>query len=153
MSTLATSPGSLARYATTADIERIVELAREEHAGSPFARMLFSPEAVQQTAYAFIHEPRRTLLVTPHGYLFGLVQPMGFSTELAALEYAWFAKNGEGMLLLSAFEAWAGRMGAARVVVHDLTDNHRLADVVTRRFGFEQVGRTLMRKLNGRRGI
>jgi hypothetical protein len=136
----------MARYATMSDTERIVELAREEHKGSKFAGMLFAPEAVRQTVYAFIHEPRRTLLVTEHGYLFGLIQPMGFSSELAALEYAWFSKNGEGMVLFVAFDEWAKRMGASQVVLHDYTEDGRLGQVLQRRFGFNEMGTVFMRK-------
>lgn len=47
------------------------------------------------------------------GSLLGMVQPMGFSNQRVALEYAWYAEDGCGMALLSAFEQWAQRMGAS----------------------------------------
>lgn len=134
------------RLASLADVERIVELAREEHAGSRFSPLAFSPASVRETVHAFLHEPLRTLLVTGQGYLFGLVQPLGFSSERAAIEYAWFAKDGQGFALLQAFDQWAVRMGASVVVAHDYTHDRRLAKILAVKHGFEDAGSVLTRK-------
>lgn len=139
------------RYATGADLPMIVDLARREHAASVWAaRAAFSPQAVEQTVSEFVFTPGRTALVSDAGYLLGLVQPMGFSSVLAALEFAWYAEDGKGLDLLKAFDAWGQRMGAQTIVVHDYfsasDEQSRLAGVLRRRYNFTSLGTALHRK-------
>lgn len=137
----------MVRYATESDIGSIVRLARREHAMSPWSSKPFSDAAVADTALAFIRGQGRTALLSDGGYFFGLVQPMGFTLRYIALEYAWFAEDGSGLELLRRFEKWARNMGAAVLTVHNYTGDHRLARVMTSRYGFATTGTAMSKDL------
>lgn len=137
----------MSRYATTADIPHIVEMARREHALSAWAEQAFDAGHVRSVAKGFIQGYGRTLLVTEGGYLAGLVQSTGFTSRLHALEYAWFAEDGKGMELLSGFEKWAASMNADYVIAHDYTGQNRLAAVLTRKRGYKRLGFAVTKKL------
>lgn len=138
---------SLVRYANATDAPAIVELARREHAMSTWASEPFEDASANDTALAFIRGHGKTALVSDGGYLLGLVQPTGFSRRLMALEYAWFAHDGSGLVLLQHFSAWAKNMGATYITVHNYTNDRRLARVLTGRFGFSGIGQAMVSKL------
>jgi hypothetical protein len=127
------------RHAHLTDIPRIVELAREEHALSPWKAMPFDAYHATKTARGFIEHLGKTLLVSDGGYLAGVCQHYGFSPELVAMEYAWFATDGSGFVLLERFEEWAKRMGAKQVIVHDQMTSGVLSRAL-RRKGYRQLG-------------
>jgi hypothetical protein len=128
------------RFATLSDIPRIVELAREEHSDSPWAGgMEFDSRVVAETAESFIVHIGKTLMVTGGGYLAGYMQPLGFSRRTVAVEFAWYAKDGSGMKLLSFFEDWARKMGAVGVVVSEQLEA-RLAPRRARHEGPRMLG-------------
>lgn len=135
------------RHALVSDIPRIVELARSEHAMSQWSGRLFSPAAVAATADGFIRSPGKTMLFSGGGYLAGLLQPLGFTSELAAIEYAWFAEDGSGWSLLCEFREWARRCGATELVVHSHGHNERLERLLILRGGFIPAGRVMTQKL------
>lgn len=135
------------RHAIVSDIPRIVELARAEHAMSQWADRSFSAAAAASTADSFIRMPGRTLLFSGGGYLLGLLQPLGFSHEMAAIEYAWFAEDGSGWGLLCEFREWAGRCGATELMVHSHGHNKRLERLLMLRGGFTPAGRVMTQKL------
>ncbi len=137
---------SAPRLATLEDLPAMVALARVEHAGSSWAAMPFDAQACEATIRSFIEGMGRTALFNGRGYLLGLVQPAGFSGARIALEFAWFAQEG-GMALLAEFEAWAHRMGAYAVVVHDMAGHYRLAQVLERRRGYRALGTALSKLL------
>jgi hypothetical protein len=138
------------RYAQPADIDRIVDLARREHAASVWAnRVAFSPQHAKDTIESFLWTPMRTIVMTDGGYLLGLVQSVGFSPVLAAMEYAWYAEDGSGLALLKEFDQWAKRMGAQTLIVHDYftasEEQSRLSGVLRRRYNFTSLGTALFR--------
>lgn len=135
------------RYATMADVPRLIELARQEHAMSDWNAEPFSESATADTAAAFIRGHGRTVLMGEASYLAGMVQPMGFSNRLIAMEYAWFAADGMGMALLRRFELWARNMGAARMVVHNYTNDRRMTMPLVRRGGYTTMGTALVKNL------
>lgn len=136
------------RYASASDIPRIVEFAAIEHALSPWADIAFDPQHTAETVEGFVVGMGRTAMISAGGYLLGLMQPLGFSKQMAAMEYALFANDGSGMQLLHTFEDWARRMGAVTVVTHDYTGgDDRLARVLERRCGYTRIGAALSRRL------
>lgn len=137
----------MVRYATEHDVANIVRLARREHAVSQWRSKPFSEPAVASTALAFIRGHGKTVLLSDGGYFAGLVQPMGFTLRYIALEYAWFAEDGSGLELLRRFEKWARNMGASVLTVHNYTGDHRLARVMTSRFGFATTGVAMSKDL------
>lgn len=135
------------RHACRADIPRIVELAKQEHQLSRWRQIRFDPMACAATAAAFISMHGRTMLVSDGGYLAGLVQPLGFTPTVIAMEYGWFATDGSGLALLSRFERWARNMGAHSVMAHNYTNDHRLARVLTTRYGYAGAGQAMCKPL------
>lgn len=106
------------RFAAMSDIPSLVELARREHGQSRWAAgMQFDSAAVAETAASFITHIGKTLIVGDASYLAGFLQPLGFSRRMVAVEFAWYAEDGQGFELLRFFEEWAEKMGAAGVVV------------------------------------
>lgn len=138
---------SIPRPANQSDVPRLVELAREEHARSPWAKHEFEAAAVRATITQFIYGVGRTLITTDGGYLAGLLQPIGFSRQMLALEYAWFSTDGRGMAMLDRFLQWASNMGATSVVVHSYMGDDRLPNILRRRRGFVQLGQAMVRDL------
>ena len=136
------------RIARQSDVPVIVVLAREEHALSPWSDIPFDEECTAEVVDSFVVGMGRTALLSGGGYLLGLVQPMGFSRALAALEYAWYARDGAGLEILGAFEDWARSMGANHIVAHDYAGDGRLANVLERRKGYRTVGTALALKIN-----
>lgn len=132
------------RYATDRDVERIVALAQQEHQRSQWSgAVAFCSQHCERVVAGFIGEPGRVALVCDGGYLLGLTQHLGFSPQLAALEYAWYAADGRGLALLQAFDRWARGMGAEVIVVHDYAGGEqagRMAGVLARRYGFSMLG-------------
>jgi hypothetical protein len=137
----------MVRYACESDIPRILVLAAREHSRSPWSDIPFDLQATEGTIRSFLMLAGRTLLVTPGGYLAGLVQPLGFSNIRIALEYAWYAEDGRGLDLLAYFERWAHTMGAARVITHNYTDDARLPKVLALRRGYTSLGEALSKRL------
>lgn len=135
------------RYAAASDIAAIVALARQEHALSHWADVPFDPDATAATALSFIQSPGKTALVSEGGYLAGMVQPLGFTRRLVAIEYAWFAVDGSGMRLLGKFERWARNMGAVCVTAHSFANEPRLERVMTKRCGYKKLGVAMSKNL------
>ena len=135
------------RYACLADVPSIVALAQQEHAISAWREIPFDPEATAGIAAEFIAGMGRTLLVSDGGYLAGLVQPLGFSRRLVAMEYAWFATDGSGLALLAKFERWAKNMNAAAVVIHAYGGDPRLQSVLAIRRGYGWLGSAMTKNL------
>lgn len=138
------------RTALGPDIPRLVGLAKAEHARSPWQYMAFDEVYVGGMFRLFIESFGRVVFTTPGGYLAGLLQPAGFSRATIAMEYAFYAEDGEGMSMLDAFESWAQSMGAHAVVVNDFMGDDRLAGVLRRRRFYTHIGTTLVRPTEGR---
>ena len=135
------------RHAHLTDIPRLLALARREHEASAWARMPFDAASCEAQMRAFIEGIGRTAFASEGGYLFGLVQPAGFSAARIALEFAWYAEDGQGLLLLGAFEAWAQRMGAYAVVVHAYGAADHLGSILQRRRGYQPLGAAFTKQL------
>lgn len=131
------------RHATTSDFDRLVELARREHAKSRLSDKPFDALLVQHTFGEFITGMGKTLLMTDGGFIMGLVQPVLFNRSCNAYEVAWYAEDGKGMELLKAFVRWAKRMRANEVIVHNYSGiKADRFDRVIQRAGFNPIGRS-----------
>lgn len=140
---------SAVRLASGSDIPLMVKLAAREHAVSEFSTIPFDAEFCRQTMLTFVGSMGRIALVSPGGYLLGLVQAAGFSGARIAMEYAWFADDGHGLGLLAAFEKWANEMGAYAVIAHDYTGKQHLAKVLGRRRKYKPMGFGMIKHLEG----
>lgn len=140
----------MVRYATIEDIPTIVELAEKEHHLSLWSDTEFDAEATAETARHFITEFGHTLLVSEGGYFAGLLQPVGFNRRLMAIEFAWFAKDGQGLALLHRFHEWAVQMGAIAVVAHDYAHAGHLSQVLAKRYGYGPLGTAMVFRIDHR---
>ena len=130
----------MVRYGIERDIARVVELAREEHARSPWASVPFEADTAEATIRGFMADHGKTLMVTPGGYLMGLVQPLGFTRKLAAMEYALYANDGTGLQLVRQFIRWSKNMGAIQTTIHSFANEPRLERVLAKRMKFQPLG-------------
>ena len=133
------------RYAIDTDMGLIVTLAREEHAMSAMSCIPFNEEEAARTVRFFMRAMGHTVIVTNGGYIAGMIQSMGFSAQKMAVEFAWYANDGSGMMLLQAFEKWGRAMGAVATVAHDYVGDGRLAKVLADRRDYTDLGSTLIR--------
>lgn len=135
------------RHARTGDIPHLVTLAEREHMLSPWRGEVFDRGAAASAVRGFIEGFNRTMLMSDHGYLAGVVQSMTFSHVPWAMEFAWYAEDGQGFPLLKEFEGWAQRMGAKRVVVNDILSRGALSKVLVSRHGYAPLGASLQKDL------
>lgn len=61
--------------------------------------------------------PDGAVLVSPGGFIAGRVAPTFIGADLVAYEMGWFASDGMGAQLLTAFEAWAASRSAVMVAM------------------------------------
>lgn len=59
-----------------------------------------------------ITSPDAAVWVSGGGFIAGSLQPTVISPALIAMEHGWWARDGSGLRLLRAFEAWAHERGA-----------------------------------------
>lgn len=131
------------RHATTHDFDRLVDLARNEHAKSSQSHRQFDALLVQHTFGEFITGLGKTVLMTDGGFIMGLVQPTLFNRCCNAYEVAWYAEDGKGIDLLHAFIKWAKNMRADEIVVHNYSGiKSERFDRVIQRCGFKPIGRS-----------
>ncbi len=135
---------SSTRYASAADIPRLVKLAQAEHGRSLWKHLPFDAEFAASSFSSFITGFGKTVIVGDESYLMGTLQNLGFSRKLIALEYAWYAEDGQGLQLLTQFAQWARQMGAVAVVANNFTGDPRLGSVLNSRYGFHPMGDTFV---------
>lgn len=140
------------RAATAADIPRLVQLARMEHARSRFKDETLSAEVATHNFGHCIGGMLSKVFISENGYGFiaGFVQPSLFSKFFRAYELAWYSEDGSGLSLLGAFTDWAGKMRATDVVVSNYAAivAQDKFERVMRRSGFDCMGSSYIKKLN-----
>lgn len=137
------------RRAITEDITRLIELAREEHAVSRFARLPFDAQRVEESFLAMVNGMGSAVFMSEGGYIVGVVQSMLFNRFWNAYELAWYSKDGSGMALLDALADWAHAMRAVDLVVHNyagVVAPERFTKVLARR-GFSQLGASYVKQI------
>lgn len=98
---------------TDDDIEAVVEMAAQFHAESGQAGR-FVPDAFRM----FVGQMAETGFVmrTERGFIGGVLAPSYCDPEwIMAVEFFWWARDGQGMHLLGAFEDWAKASGANEI--------------------------------------
>ncbi|AWX94005.1 hypothetical protein DPM13_16430 [Paracoccus mutanolyticus] len=67
-----------------------------------------------RTVAGLIADDAGIVLVSDGGFIAGALRPTIISPQLIAQEMGWYARDGSGLRLLRAFEAWARQRGADR---------------------------------------
>lgn len=130
------------RAATPNDIPDIVEMLRRFHAasGEPFE---FDPLASETSLRGMIEAGG--VFRTAAGAIGGIVSPSWASRSwICAVELFWWAEDGRGVSLLSAFERWAKSQGANEIRMTTL-ETLPAARRIMRRRGYS-VAETSYRK-------
>jgi hypothetical protein len=110
------------RQANPDDIEYLVYLARGFHDYSIWRDAIFDSAAVRDLATALVLQGG--VFLTDSGFIAGTIVSLPFSPNVrVATELAWYAPNGGGRELRSAFEQWGRDMGATLVQFSALADD------------------------------
>lgn len=125
------------RRAELSDIPDIIDRGWEHHirAGNPG---MFDPDAAAAYVRDMI-EGAGVVLLSRDGHIGGVLAPVYCAPScVMAVELFWYARDGQGGKLLSAFEHWAWAAGASRVVMSTVIahEGERVGRVLSRR-GYE----------------
>ena len=112
------------RRATIEDMDQLIALARQEHEASFLAHTRFDAPHVATRFHQVINGMAGVVLVSEvdgqlRGLIAGIAQQNLHNRYLSVYELMWYAKDGSGMKLLAGLKAWAHRMRATRMVVHN----------------------------------
>lgn len=137
----------LIRRATRDDLPALCALALREHAQSRMASHPVDMGRVETSFLGAIHGMASAVFVSEHdgvlgGLIVGMVQPNLFNRFTTAYELLWYAEDGSGLRLLAALRAWAGRMRAVELVVHNyagIADPDKFNKAMARK-GFGPLG-------------
>lgn len=122
------------RQATSADLDRIVDLGAEFLAYGPYAFIELDREAFRQACANLIENG--VIFISDEGMLGGLLNPLYFAPTVSmGAELFWWAPRG-GRQLRLAFERWAQEKGAIGVQFSGLMDSR----LDTSRKLFERAG-------------
>jgi hypothetical protein len=135
------------RRATRDDLPALCALALREHAQSRMAGQPVDLPYVQANLLGAVQGLATAVFVSEKagavaGMIVGLVQPSLINRYQTAYELLWYAEDGSGLRLLAALRAWARRMRATELVVHNyagIADPARFNKVMARR-GFGVMG-------------
>lgn len=137
------------RRAITADVPALVGLAQQEHALSRMSATPFEPETVASNFAGCITGLSSAVFVSERnsqltGLIAGMVQRNLHNRFCTVYELLWFSTDGRGMRLLEALKAWADRMRATDLVVHNYAGIKSPASFnkVMQRRGFEPLGQS-----------
>lgn len=134
------------RAAILSDIAELIRF------GAPFVRKLPGPprepdeEACRQYLMRFIEAPQGALFVSERngavtGFICGIVVPDPFTGSVIGMKSSWLvdpARPGDGVKLLSHFEAWERDMGADRAITSCLINSPEIHEIYERR-GYVQI--------------
>lgn len=99
------------RRAVVADLPRIIEYVQALTLAID-GPCEVDPKVTRETLLHFIANPNAAVFVSDAGFLAGSLGATLISSERFAHECGWFAKDGSGVRLLKAFEAFAAQHGA-----------------------------------------
>lgn len=122
----------LIRPATMDDVLRIVAMVEALRSA------VSGPVPVDRTQTAatvarLIGDPDGAVFVSRGGFIAGALVPTIINPARIAQELGWFAKDGSGLRLLRAFEAWASTRGATLVQLSTSPDGPDLSRLGYRR--------------------
>lgn len=142
------------RRAVIDDIDQLTQLAKLEHAASRMADQPFDMAVVQQRFASFITGFSSVVFVSEqcgklNGVIAGIAQGNLHNRYATVYELMWFSVAGTGMKLLDALKAWANRMRATALVVHNYAGikSHDTFNKVMPRKGFDTLGVSYTMKL------
>lgn len=135
------------REAGIADITQLVEWGNRFHqsSGAPYG---YVPDRAAQMAQRLIDDDASVVFMHDHGFIMGTLTPAWPSTEMLAVELAWWA-NKRGLGLLKSFENWATEQGAFAVCMMHLDTNgdaQRVSEIYGRR-GYRKAETTYTKVL------
>lgn len=94
------------RFATEADEDHVIAMAKDFFAASPYSGVEFEEEAVRVLFRKLLIGG--CVIVNERGFIAGALTPLFFAPHLkVATEVAWWAPEGGGTELRELFEAWA----------------------------------------------
>ena len=139
------------RRATVEDLDRLVNLARLEHAASRMSKHPFDEACVRQSFTGAIGGMGSAVFVSETdgqvtGLIAGIVHVNLFNKFLTAYELLWFSLDGSGMKLLAALKNWANKMRCIEFVVHNyagIVPAERFNKAMKRK-GFDLLGATFV---------
>lgn len=126
------------REATATDLPHIVAMGRKFHAASGMP-MAFDAEAFGGFVNNMLASDTCCFFVTDGGMICGALSPAYCNPAwVMAVELMWWAEDGQGLGLLSAFEDWARDRGASEV---RMTSLHALkpAERILSRRGYAPI--------------
>lgn len=120
------------RLAVEADIPRVIDLVEK------LTDRVKGPQRVcrlrtGETLAGLLQDPHGVVLVTDRGFIAGCITQTVVSPDPVAVELGWYAEDRSGLVLLRAFEAWAGRQGASLI---KLSCNGGTAQRILERAGY-----------------
>lgn len=100
--------------ATAVDISHVVKhcIALQAAINSP---QEVDPAWVGAKAVELMRSPFGVIFISSHGFIAGQIIQTFSNPAPVAVELGWFASDRSGLLLLRAFEVWAGQKGASAV--------------------------------------
>lgn len=111
------------RFATEADEDHVISMAKEFFAVSPYGSVEFEEEAVRVLFRQLLIGG--CVIVNERGFIAGALTPLFFAPHLkVATELAWWAPEGGGTELRVLFEAWAVDNSAAGVQMSALNNSY-----------------------------
>lgn len=120
------------RFATEADEDHVILMAKDFFAVSPYGSVEFEEEAVRVLFRQLLIGG--CVIVSERGFIAGALTPLFFAPQLkVATEVAWWAPEGGGTELRELFEAWAEDNDASAVQMSTLNNPYaaRLAGNLT----------------------
>lgn len=109
------------RFATPADEDRVLEMAKDFFNYSVYSGVQFDEEAIR----VLIKELTATgcLILSERGFIAGALTPLFFAPNvMVASEIVWWAPDEGGLELREAFEAWAVSQGASAIKMSTLSN-------------------------------
>lgn len=121
------------KEATHRDLPQIADMGARFHEASGVPAP-FNADTFTAFARALIDNPAAVVFLTDGGMIGGMVTPAYTSSQWRmAVELFWFADDGRGLRLLSAFEKWASGQGANEVRMTTLPALEAAGTILSRR--------------------
>lgn len=136
----------IARKADLDDVPRLLEMARQMHAETRYAKLSYSEAKVRDTLVWLILAPNGILVMTDNGFLAGTVEDYWFGDDRHAQEFLLYVLpekrgNGDAIKLVEAYVQRAKELGAKDIHIEDTTTVHpERNDKFFTRMNFQRVG-------------
>ena len=148
------------RLATENDLNDLVEMAKLFYTTSPYQTLTFDPEHNHEFFRSIIRGRLSEGVVLVGlkdreviGFLAGIASKPPFSSQRVAVELGWFVKKEHrktrtSLLLYSAYEDWARRVGCSCVQTAYLPTTENNLDEFYKKHSYTQVESSYLKVLN-----